>query len=41
MSKAWPKVKLGEVLTEWREIPDSNDLDSGRVKIVQQVSSGK
>jgi type I restriction enzyme S subunit len=36
----WPTVKLGEVLTERREIPDSNDLDSGRVKIVEKISFG-
>ena len=34
----WPKVRLGEVLTERRETPDSNDLDSGRVKIVEKIS---
>jgi hypothetical protein len=34
----WPTVKLGEVLTERREIPDSDDLDSGRVKIVEKIS---
>jgi type I restriction enzyme S subunit len=34
----WPNIKLGEILTERREIPDSNDLDSGRVKIVEKIS---
>jgi type I restriction enzyme S subunit len=34
----WPKVRLGEILTERRETPDSNDLDSGRVKIVEKIS---
>ncbi|MDO9635010.1 MAG: restriction endonuclease subunit S [Paludibacter sp.] len=36
----WPKVRLGEILTERRETPDSNDLDSGRVKIVEKISFG-
>jgi len=40
MSKTWPKVRLEEVLTERRETPDSNDLDSGRVKIVEKISFG-
>jgi type I restriction enzyme S subunit len=36
----WATAKLGEVLTERRETPDSNDLDSGRVKIVEKISFG-
>lgn len=36
----WPKVRLGEILTERRETPDSDDLDSGRVKIVEKISFG-
>jgi len=35
--KPWPKVKLGEVLTERREKPSDEDLLSGRIKIVGKI----
>ncbi len=38
MSKAWPLVQLGEVLTERREQPASDDLNSGRVKVIEKIS---
>ena len=38
MSKPWPTVKLGEVLTERREIPKEYDLASGRVRIIEKIS---
>jgi type I restriction enzyme S subunit len=33
----WPKVRLGEVLTERRETPLPDDLDSGRVQIIEKI----
>ncbi|MBN1382560.1 MAG: restriction endonuclease subunit S [Deltaproteobacteria bacterium] len=36
--KGWSKVKLGEVISERREMPNPNDLDSGRIKIVGKIS---
>lgn len=38
MSKTWPKVRLGEVLTERKEAPTDDDLLSGRVRIVEKIS---
>ena len=38
--KDWPKVRLGKVLTERRETPLPDDLDSGRVQIVEKISFG-
>lgn len=37
MSKHWPSVPLGEVLTERQEIPSDEDLLSGRVRIVSKI----
>lgn len=37
MSKAWPKVQLGEVLAERRETPPVDDLLSGRVRIIEKI----
>lgn len=37
MSKHWPSVPLGEVLTERQEIPSEEDLLSGRVRIVAKI----
>ena len=34
----WPKVRLGEVLTERRETPLTDDLYSGRVQIIEKIS---
>ncbi|MDR3357791.1 MAG: restriction endonuclease subunit S [Desulfovibrio sp.] len=34
----WPVVKLGEVLTERREVPSTDDLVTGRVRIVSKIS---
>lgn len=38
MSKAWPVVKLGEVLTERQETPDLVDLQNGTTKIISKIS---
>jgi len=38
MSKQWPMVKLGDVLTERRETPSADDLAFGRVRIVSKIS---
>jgi type I restriction enzyme S subunit len=35
--KPWPRVKLGEVLTERREFPSSEDLLKGRIKIIEKI----
>jgi type I restriction enzyme S subunit len=40
MKKAWPEVRLGEVLTERRETPSDDDIHSGRVKIIEKISFG-
>ncbi len=37
MSKDWPLTPLGEVLKERQEIPSSEDLVSGRVRIVSKI----
>lgn len=37
MSKNWPTVKLGEVLAERSEIPSTDDLLSGSVRIVEKI----
>lgn len=37
MSAKWPKVKLGEVLTERREEPSPDALASGRIRIVEKI----
>jgi type I restriction enzyme S subunit len=38
MTKPWPTVRLGEVLTERREIPSDDDLASGKVRIIEKIS---
>jgi len=38
MNKAWPLVKLGDVLTERQEIPDLIDLQKGTTKIISKIS---
>ncbi len=37
MSKAWPLVPLGEVLTERQEVPPDDALASGQIRIVSKV----
>jgi type I restriction enzyme S subunit len=37
MSKVWPLVPLGDVLKERQETPSSEDLASGRVRIVSKI----
>ncbi len=37
MRSRWPNVKLGEVLTERREVPSDDDLSSGRIRIVEKI----
>lgn len=37
MSKAWPRVTLGKVLTERREAPSEDDLMSGKVRIIEKI----
>jgi type I restriction enzyme S subunit len=37
MKHAWPITKLGEVLTERREKPDSDELMSGALRIVEKI----
>src|SRR3990172_4629174 len=37
MSKAWPMVALGEVLTERKEVPSSVDIESGNIRIVSKI----
>lgn len=41
MSKAWPLVKLGEVLVERQEAPDSIALDNGEIKVVSKIGFNK
>jgi len=43
MSAPWPKVRLGEVLVECREIPEPEGLVNGSMRIVSKISfdSGK
>ncbi len=36
--KSWPTVKLDEVLVERRETPSSDDIATGRVRIVSKIS---
>jgi type I restriction enzyme S subunit len=38
MRQKWPITKLGDVLTERREIPTDEDLASGRVRIIEKIS---
>jgi len=38
MKQPWPIVKLGEVLTERRETPAPDELDSGSIRIVSKIS---
>jgi type I restriction enzyme, S subunit len=38
MTKLWPTVRLGEVLTERRETPSPDDLALGNVRIVSKIS---
>jgi hypothetical protein len=37
MSSDWPRVPLGEVLTERQETPSENDLATGQIKIVSKI----
>lgn len=37
MSKSWPMVPLGEVLTERKETPDSSDIVAGKIKIISKI----
>lgn len=37
MSKAWPKISLGDVLTERREVPDPGALATSAVRIVSKI----
>lgn len=37
MSRHWPSVPLGEILTERQENPSAEDLLSGRVRIVAKI----
>ncbi|MCX5914068.1 MAG: restriction endonuclease subunit S [Deltaproteobacteria bacterium] len=38
MSTKWPNVRLGEVLTERKEVPSPNDLMLGRIKILEKIA---
>jgi type I restriction enzyme, S subunit len=38
MSAKWPMVKLGEVLTERKEVPPAEDLAAGKIRIVAKVA---
>lgn len=38
MNSKWPSVSLGELLIERKESPSSNDLISGRIKIISKIS---
>jgi type I restriction enzyme S subunit len=38
MSKSWPMVPLGEVLTERQEKPSAEDLSSGKIRIVAKIA---
>lgn len=37
MSKAWPQVQLGKVLTERQERPKADDLLTGRIRIIEKI----
>lgn len=37
MSKAWPIVPLGEILTERKEVPSADDLENGNIRIVAKI----
>lgn len=37
MNHPWPKVQLGEVLAERREVPSDHDLLSGNIRIVEKI----
>lgn len=37
MSKAWPRVRLEEVLTERHEVPNADELALGNVRIVSKI----
>lgn len=37
MSKTWPMVQLGEVLTERKEVPFPVDIESGNIRIVSKI----
>lgn len=37
MSKSWPKIPLGDVLTERREVPDPGALATSAVRIVSKI----
>jgi type I restriction enzyme S subunit len=38
MKATWPKVKLGELLTERKEVPSPSDLMLGRIKILEKIA---
>jgi type I restriction enzyme S subunit len=38
MSAKWPNVRLGEVLTERKEVPSPSDLMLGRIKILGKIA---
>lgn len=38
MKYRWPLTPLGEILTERREVPSSEDIESGRIRIVKKIS---
>lgn len=37
MSRAWPMVPLGDVLTERKEVPSSVDIETGTIRIVSKI----
>jgi len=40
MNAKWPNVRLGEVLTERKEVPSPSDLMLGRIKILEKIAFG-
>lgn len=34
----WPQVRLGDILTERAEIPDPDDIETGRIPIIAKIS---
>jgi len=38
MKYRWPLTPLGEILTERREVPSSEDIESGRIRIIEKIS---
>ncbi len=37
MSNSWPTVRLGEVLSERREMPADDDILSGKIRIIEKI----